>query len=519
MIRNTAIFSIATGLSRIAGLVREIVAAGIFGLRVEASAFTVAFQIPNLMRALVADAALSAAFVPVFTELLEEKKRKEAIHLAGALFGLILAVLGVITVLGIVLSPFVVPLFTGDEFSPTDDDLTVVLTQILFPIVVLLGLNGLVVGVLNAYDHFSIPAIAPLVWNVVIIAALVGLRGFFDGKEEIYAYAIGILLGTLVQFAMAIPVLKRVGFPLKPSFRFRRDPRIRKVLILMGPVTIGLGLINFNLFINSILATRVSDAAARAIDAAFRIYMLPQGMFSVAVATVLFPQLSRLAARSDFAGLKAASGSGVRQIFLLLIPAAAATVALATPLTRLVYERGDFGPSDTDLVAEALFWFSFSLPFAGANLMLTRTFFSLQRPWVPTALAGVTLAINIVIALALYKPYGIAGIVAGTAVATAAMTIGQAWALRRELDGFEITRTLRALAGMLAAAALFGGAAYATWFLLDDGLGRGLLGQLISVGAALTAGTLVYAGAVLLLRVPEAESVLDLIARKLPGRS
>jgi putative peptidoglycan lipid II flippase len=243
--------------------------------------------------------------------------------------------------------------------------------------------------------------------------------------------------------------------------------------------------------------------------------MLPQGMFSVAVATVLFPTLSRLATRRDFGGLRAASGSGVRQIFLLLIPSAAATAVLAVPLTRLVYEHGDFRPQDTELVAEALFWFSFSLPFAGANLMLTRTFFSLQEPWTPTRWAGITLTINIVLALALYKPFGIAGIVAATAIATAAMTVGQAWALRNSLDGFEIARTLRALAGMLAAAALFAGVAWATHRFLEESLGLSLPAQILSVGAALTAGSLVYAGTVLVVRVPEAETVLRLIRSRL----
>src|SRR5687767_12664207 len=150
IVRNTAIFSIATGLSRIAGLVREIVASSYFGTRVEASAFTIAFQVPNLLRSLVADAALSAAFVPVFTGLLEQNKKREAFHLAGALFGLILTVLGLITVVFFVAAPLIMPLFTGDSFSAADDDLTTGLSRVLFPIVVLLGLNGLVVGVLNA---------------------------------------------------------------------------------------------------------------------------------------------------------------------------------------------------------------------------------------------------------------------------------------------------------------------------------------------------------------------------------
>ena len=512
--RNTAIFSVATGLSRMAGLIREIVASSYFGTRVEASAFTIAFAIPNLLRSLVADAALSAAFVPVFTGLLEQKRRREAVQLAGALFGLILAVLGILTLAGFLLSPLVIPVFTGSEFGAADDALTIGLTQVMFPIVVLLGLNGLVVGILNAYDHFTVPAIAPLVWNFVIIAALVTLRGLFEGPERIYAYAIGVLAGTLVQFAIALPVLRRIDFPLRVSMRWR-DPRIAQVLKLMLPVTVGLGLINFNLFVNSILGTRVSEGAPRAIDAAFRIYMLPQGMFSVAVATVLFPALSRLAARRDLAGLRAWSGDGVRQIALLLIPSAAATAVLAEPITRLVYQRGDFGPADTEAVAEALFWFSFSLPFAGANLMLTRTFFSLQRPWIPTALAGATLVLNVVVSLILLGILGIAGIVIGTAVASAAMTVGQAVYLRRELHGFQIDRTLRTSATMLGAAALLAAVSFTTHWLIDESLGRSLPAQLLSVGAGLAAGASVYAGAVLVLRVPEAEQILRIVRRRL----
>jgi len=511
---NTAIFSIATGLSRIAGLVREVVASSYFGTSGAFSAFTIAFQVPTLLRSLVADSALSAAFVPVFTELLEQRKRQEAFALAGALFGLILVVLGAISLLFIVIAPLIMPLFTpGAEFDGALDTLTSGLSQVLFPIVVLLGLNGLVVGILNAYDHFTIPAISPVIWNLVIIAGLVGLKPFFEGDDQLYAYAIGVLVGTVVQFAMALPVLRRVGFELKISFRFR-DPRIRRVLTLMLPVTIGLGLINFNLLINSTLGSLVSVGAPAAIDRAFRLYMLPQGMFSVAVATVLFPALSRLAARRDLDGLRRASGNGVRQIALLLIPAAVGTAVLAEPLTRLVYERGAFNAGSTDAVAEALFWFSFSLPFAGANLLLTRTFFSLQRPWFPTALAGVTLLVNAAVSYALYEPLGIAGVVIGTAVSSATMTVAQAYYLRRELHGFEIGRTLRAVAGILVASALLGVVAYGVWRGLDDLLGRSLLAQLASVIAALTVASAVYGAAVLALRIPEAQQVIGLLRRR-----
>jgi len=510
---NTAIFSAATGLSRIAGLIREIVAARYFGTTGAASAFTLAFQVPNLVRSLFADSALSAAFVPVFTELLEKNQKREAFNLAGALFGLILAVLGVITVIFMLAAGWIIPLFTSSDYTPELDALAVGLSRVLFPILILLGLNGLLVGILNAYDHFAIPAISPLVWNVVIIAGMVLLRPLFSGPNQLYAYAIGVLAGTVVQLLIVIPPLRMVGFHLKVSFHWR-DPRIMQILKLMLPVTIGLGLINFDLLINTTLAFRISEQAPAAIDRAFRIYMLPQGMFSVAVATVLFPAISRLAARRDYDGLRHSSANGVRQIALLLIPSAVATAVLATPITRLVYEGGTFGAESTRLVSEALFWFSFSLPFAGANLMLTRTYFSLQAPWTPTALALGSLIVNLAVSLALYEPLGIRGVVIGTAVANAAMTAAQAAFLRPRLHGIELGTTLAAVARMLLAAAALGVVTYVVWYGLDQALGRSRGAQVISVGGGLIAGAAVYAAAVFALRVPEARQITQLITSR-----
>jgi putative peptidoglycan lipid II flippase len=510
---NTLIFSVATGLSRIAGLVREVVASSYFGTTGAFSAFTIAFQVPNLVRSLVADAAISAAFVPVFTELLEQNKKREAFRLASNLFILILAGLGAISALFILLAGNVMPLFTGDTFTPALDHLTAGLAQVLFPIVVLLGLNGLVVGILNSYEHFTVPAIAPLVWNVVIIVLLVVLKPAFHGDDQLYAYAIGVLIATVVQFGMALPVLRRFGFRFEFHFH-PRDPRVRRVLVLMLPVTVGLGIINFDLLINSTLGSLVSEEAPRAIDAAFRIYMLPQGMFSVALATVLFPALSRYAARGDVANLGRTAANGMRQIFLLLVPAAAVTLALATPITRLVYERGSFDANSTQLVSEALFWFSFSLPFSGVNLLLTRAFFSLQKPWTPTALAAGSLALNALVSLALYKPFGIAGLVIGTAVASFGMTLGQGMALRRRVPTLEAAATIRAFVLVTLASALLGGVAWVVWSVLDDALGRGIVGQIISVGTGITVGTVVYAATVLGLRLREAEQIRDLVLRR-----
>jgi putative peptidoglycan lipid II flippase len=520
--RNTAIFSIATGISRIAGLAREIVAASFFGTGGPASAFTIAFQIPNLVANLFANATLSAAFVPVFTDLLQQDRRKEAFRLASSLFWILLIVLGAVTALFIVLAGTIMPLFTGSTFTPELDALTAGLSQVLFPVVLILGLTGLIVGILQSYDHFTIPAISPAIWNVVIIVLLVVLRPRFHGGpengEQLYAYAIAILVATGVQFLLALAALRRIDFRLQFSVDWR-DPRVRRVFTLMLPVTIGLGIVNLDQLINSVFGTLVSKEAPRAIDNAFRIYMLPQGLFSVAVATVLFPTLSRMASRRDAAGMRRAVGIGMRQINLLLIPATAFIIALPTPIVRLVFERGNFTAHSTHIVSIALFWFAFSLPFGGLNLLLTRTFFAVQRPWIPTRLAAVNIVVDIIVSVALYKPLGIAGLIIGTVVANAVMTGLQLQRLRAGFNGhLEGTQTTMITARILLASALLAGVSWGVWKLLHEILGASLAAQVLSVGGAGAAGLFVYVRAVLAMRIPEAHQVSRLIRAQL-GRA
>ena len=507
--RSTAFFSFATGLSRIAGLIREIVVASLFGVSGAMSAFTIAFQVPNLVRALFADMALQGAFVPIFTELLEKGERKEAFRIASTLFFVILLALGGLTALFMLLAPVIVPLFTPG-FSPDLDALTVSLSRLMFPIVVMLALTGLVVGMLNSFGHFSVPALAPAAWNVVIIAAIVGLMPVFPEEDEIYTYAIGILAGTLVQFLLPTPWLRGRGGRFSLSFDWR-NPLVLRVLKLMFPVTIALGLINFSGLINSSIGTLVNDSAPAAIDKAFRIYMLPQGLFSIAIATILFPTLSRYAARGEMDDMRRTMGNGVRLIALFLIPSAMLMAVLAEPITRLIFERGMFDARATDLVTDALIWWSLSLPFQGISLLLSRTYFSLQRPWVTTAIAGGNLLVNAIVSLALYKPLGISGIVIGTVVGTTGMALAQFYMLRPDLHGVEGGRTLLAGIRMVLAAALLGAVSYGIWWLLDDALGRGLLGQIVSLGTGILAGSAVYAAIVWALKMPEGRQVATLL--------
>jgi putative peptidoglycan lipid II flippase len=512
---NTAIFAIATGFSRVAGLAREIVAASYFGTSGAASAFTIASQIPNLMSNLFAQAALSAAFVPVFTDLLQQGKRREAFKLASTLFWIILIALGALTAIGILLAGTIMPLFTGSTFTHADDALTAGLAQVLFPVVLLLGLTGLLVGILQSYDEFTIPAIAPAVWNLVILVLLVALHSRFHGGKQLYAYAIAWLVATAVQMAMVASALRRIDFRLQFSLDWR-DPRVKQVFTLMLPVTIGLGIVNLDQLLNSVFGTLVSSQAPRAIDNAFRIYMLPQGVFSVAVATVLFPTLSRQAARRDVGGMRRAVGNGLRQINLLLIPAAGLMMVLATPITRLVFQRGHFGAHSTHLVSVALFWFAFSLPFGGLNLLLTRTFFAVQRPWIPTRLAALNMVVDVIVSVALYKPLGIAGLVIGTAAANAVMTALQYRRLRAGFNGrLEDDQTMMITVRILVASALMAGVSWLVWKGLESLLGLSLVAQIISVGLGIVVGLALYAKTVLVMRIPEAHQIETLILSRL----
>jgi putative peptidoglycan lipid II flippase len=502
---STAIFSLATGLSRIAGLIREVFAAYYFGAAGRVNAFTVAFQVPNLVRSLVADAALSSAFVPVFSELLAKGERKRAWRVASTLFWLMLLGLGALTALLIILAPLIIRPF-GDPGG--DPQLAVGLSRVLFPIVTLLGISGVIVGILNSYEHFTVPALTPIFWNLAIIVGLVlGVPRANTINAQLYVYAISIVIGTVIQVLLPVPWLRGLDGRLQFLIDWR-DPAVKQVFVLMVPVTIGLGLINFNLVVDSIFASRLIDPelAPSALDKAFRLYMLPQGMFSVAVATVLFPSLSRFAARGDMDGFRDRVGVGLRQIAFLLLPASVVSAVLAEPIVRLVYQRGEFGPGQTPVVAAVLAAFSAGLTFNGAMLMLNRGFFSLQSPWIPTLVALGNLGLNAILD-AFFYGFGTWGIALSTTFVNIAGTVALLVLLHRRLGGLDDARNAGAVAKILIACLPLALATYGVWWLLDDALGRHVGAQILSMSFALVAGAVVYLAACRLLGVRELQAL------------
>ncbi|GIU94586.1 MAG: lipid II flippase MurJ [Gaiellaceae bacterium] len=509
--RSTAVFSAATAVSRALGLVREMVSAYFFGVSGLINAFTVAIQIPNLVRALVADAALSGAFVPVFSELLERGERRRAWRVASTLFWLTLLVLGGVTALFILLAPFLMRPF-GNPGG--DVELAVGLSRVLFPIVVLLGLSGIVVGILNTYHHFALPALAPVAWNLVIVLGLLlGVPRMSGESAELYLYAAVVVLGTLVQLLLPVPWLRRLDGRLTMVLDWR-DPAVKRVLVLMLPVTLTIGLINVNFLVDTLFASRLLDPelAPAAIDKAFRLYMLPQGIFAVAVTTVLFPTLARLAARDDAPGLRRALDGGLRQIAFLLVPAGLVSIVLAQPIVRLVYERGEFTDEDTVIVAQCLQAFSLGLVFNGWMLILNRAFYAVQTNWVPTAVALGAVGLNAAFDAVFYR-LGIWGIPLATATVNVVGAAVLLEMMRRRIGLERLGRTLAVVGRVVVAGALAAAVAFVVWAAVDAEVGRSLGAQILSLGLAFVAGGAAYVGSARSLRVRELDELLALRRR------
>jgi putative peptidoglycan lipid II flippase len=504
--RSGVIFAAATGLSRIIGLLREIIAAALFGIKGPINAFEIAFLVPNTVRALVADSALSSAFVPVFSDLLVKGERKRAWRVASSLFWLVLLGLGFLTALFVVIAPWVMKLF---GYGPNEyGGLAGGLARVLFPLVLILGLSGIVVGILNSYDHFTIPALSPVAWNAVILLGLaLGVPEASSKSSKLYVYAVAILVATVVQFLLPLPWLRGRDDRLHLVIDIR-DPAVKRTFVLMLPVTIGLGLININALIDQLFATHFlnKNLAPAGIVRAFRLYMLPQGMFSVAVATVLFPLLSRHASREDWDAFRRIIATGLRLICFFLIPASAAAAVLATPIVRLLYQHDQFTAAQTPVVASCLAAFALGLTFNGTMLMLNRGFFSLQSPWIPSWVAFGNLGLNAVLDFAFYR-LGIWGIPFSTSLVNIAGT----WALiilfRRRMRGFELADPARTFLLVTVASAVLAAVAWWVWYLLDSGLGRSLPAQIVSVGLGLVLGYAAFFGACRLLGVRELETM------------
>jgi putative peptidoglycan lipid II flippase len=531
-----AFLVLATAGSRVLGLVREIVMVTYLGLGPDMGAFTVANKVPSLVRTLLADTALSAALIPVFSGLLEKERRREAWQVAYTVTVLATVVLGVVTVLGMIFAPQVVKVVApGFSNDPAIVSLTVHLMRIMFPTVVIMGIAGIFMGILNSYNHFRLPALAPIVWNLIIVVVVV----LFSTGHGFEALAWGVMVGTSFELLMQVPAVwtrrwrrrraptrvAAVGYNVYEAGAFSpwrldlHNPDVRRVGLLIGPVILSLGVINFNAFIDTIFGTLISIPAPAYIDKAFRLFQLPQGVFAIAIGTVLFPAFSRHAAAGRMKEFREDLSTGLRQIFFSTLPFAAFFAVLALPTVRLIYEHGKVTAGEAEMVASALTFFSIGMAFVSVNTLLNRAFYSIQKPWLPLIMGAVNLAMNAGLDFAFYKPLGVGGITLSTSLVSFFNFFALMLLLGPRIGGVDARRVAWSAARSIVALAPLCSAAYAVWRGLDGVLGRALWAQMVAVGLAYVAGGMAYLLAAWVLRMPEIGELVDVMRRRRQPRS
>lgn len=512
--RSAGVFGLATITSRILGLVRDQVLAYYFGAGNAADAFRIAFRVPNLVRDLFAEGAMSAAFVPTFTRQLTLHGRDRAWHLASSVLNALLIVTGVIVILGIGFAEPLVHLF-AKEFAtvPGKFELTVHLTRIVFPFLTLVAVAAALMGMLNSLGHFFVPALSPAMFNVASIVIAVTFIPLAPslGVEPITIVAIGALVGGIAQVAIQWPPLRREGFRYKPVLDFR-DEGLRHVLLLMGPGTIGMAATQINVFVNTVLATGEGTGAVSWLDFAFRLMYLPIGLFGVSIATAATPAVSRMVAEGDLARIRSTMASAIGLMMLLNIPATLGLMVLARPIVSVIFERGSFTASDTAATAAALQFYAIGLVGYSIVRIVSPTFYALRRSRIPVMVSAGSVVINVALNLALVGVLGYRGLALGTSITALINASTQLWLLRREIHGIEGARIASTAARVVVAALLMAAAAWGTDALMAGLLpGDGLVQKIVRLGVSIGIALAVLAGAAQLLRIREFGEARDLI--------
>jgi putative peptidoglycan lipid II flippase len=523
--RSAGVIGVATMTSRLLGLLRDQVLAYFFGAGDAMDAFRIAFRLPNLLRDLVAEGAMSAALVPTFTRALASAGKERAFRLGNNVINVLLVLTGACVATGILLAGPLVRLYAGDFGDiPGKLELTIRLTRIMFPFLSMVALAAVLMGMLNALHRFFIPALSPAMFNVgTILSAIVLVPlAAAAGAEPITAIAIGTLVGGLGQLALQWPALRREGFRYAPVLDLG-DPWLREIFRLMGPGVAGLAAVQINLFVNSWLATGLGTGAVSWLDYAFRLMYLPIGLFGISIATASLPGISRHAAANDDSGVRESVSNGLRLMLMLNMPATVGLLVLATPIVRLIYEHGRFTPLDTAATAAALIFYAPGLVGYSAVKLISPAFFALGNSRVPMVASAVSILVNILLNLILVGILGHRGLALGTALAALTNAAILLWLLRSRLGGIDGRRLSAALAKISMASFLMAVAAYGTERLLhipfsgDDAVVQGL--RLFS---AIGAGLVVLAASAHVLRIAEfSENVhlLKRLAARLVGRA
>ncbi|GAB4243866.1 MAG: murein biosynthesis integral membrane protein MurJ [Acidobacteriota bacterium] len=512
--RAAGAVSLAVFASRILGLVRDQFFAKLFGAGLYNDAWLVAFRIPNLLRDLFAEGALSAAFLPTFTEILKKEGSRRAWHLANLVLSALLVLLGLLTLLFLVGAEWLVhALAAGFAEVPGKVELTTSLLRILSPFLLLVAAASVAMGILNAFGHFFLPALAPAVFNVALILSALFLVPAFEraGILPIYAMAAGAVAGGLLQFGVQLPLLRREGF----RFRFLwnwDDSGLRRMRRLVGPALIGVSAVQLNVLVNTQLASFLGENGPVSwLSYAFRIMYLPIGLFGVAVGVVNLREVSLHAATARWERLRETLADSVRLVAFLAIPSAVGLMVLAEPIVEVLFERGDFTALDTQRTAWALAAYAVGLLAYSTNKIYVPTFYALDDTRTPVRISLVAvlvnLAANLMLIAVLPPEIRFAGLALGTSISVSVSNGLLSRSLRARLGDFGRGRIRRAMLrqgiAALSMAGVVAGARAAWWPELPPAL----LQKVLVVGGLVVAGGITYVGACRLLKVEELDEV------------
>jgi putative peptidoglycan lipid II flippase len=513
--RGVRSFTIGTALSRVMGLVRESVFAHLFGVGAATDAFNVAFRIPNLLRDLFAETALSAAFVPVLTG--EKAKSKEAENkLASNIFNVLFVVTGLVSIAGLLLSPYLARLIAfGFGRIPGKIDLTAQLTAVLFPFLLFVSLGAWAMSYLNTEKSFFLPSVAPALFNLFSILVPLLTYGWYvaRGKEPIFGMAVGVLIGGLMQFLIQVPLAYKKGYRYSFFLSFR-DPEFRRVMALFIPVAIGLAGTRINVLINTILVTPLAQGSVSWLNYAFRIMHLPLGLFGIAVGTVALPSLSKLVLERDVAAIRSTLADSLKMVLFLTVPTSILIAFLARPITRIIYQRGHFTAADTAATAAALILYTLGIPFMAALRNVAAVYYAHKDAKTPMYASFASIGLNIVLNLTLMWVLGFLAFPLSTALA-AVLNVAILIILLPKKIGKTDMRPMGIYFAALAAASVLGGAG--AWFangLILTRFGTSFVVAAASVVLCGGLGLLIFYGVSRILGITETRDYLRRFLRR-----
>jgi putative peptidoglycan lipid II flippase len=500
--RAAGVVIAAFALSRVLGLAREMIIGQQFGTSGELDAYLAAFRLPDILFQLVAGGALGSAFIPTFSGYLAQGDEQGAWRLASAVINLVLLLLSALALLAAAFAPLLVAKVVAPGFDPAKRALTVQLMRLMLLSPVVFGVSGIVMGVLNSYQHFLLPALAPIVYNLSIIGAAL----FLSPSLGVRSLAVGVVVGSLFHLAVQVPSLVRRGMGYSPILGLG-NPGVREVGRLMAPRVLGLSVVQINFLVNTSLASTF-DGSLAALNFAWLLMLLPQGIFAQALATAAFPTFSELAAKKQVAEMRSTLSATLRAILYLAIPASVGLFALRYPIVQLLFQRGAFQESSTEAVVWALQFYALGL-FAHAVVeIVTRAFYALHDTLTPVLIGGGAMVINVVLSLILIRPLAHGGLALANSTATILEMVGMLLIIRGRLEGLEGGRLLGSTLRTALAAGLMGFGV--SWFAART---HGL-NILIVGGGGIALGGVIYLVATLVLGSGEVRALWQMASRR-----